>query len=123
MGNIRSIGTPKYPPFAIDFDGLTPTQLATVFANEEEHGVNTGLVFRKDKIGKLDDRSPKLDVAEQVNVGNFPRDTVSVARAVGLSDNQVSTGINNVVPPLVCYPASTWFHDKLTSARETTTMD
>ena len=122
MDNIKGAGSPKCPPFAFDLAGLGTTQLATVFTNEEEHGVNTGLVFRVNKDGKLDDRPSKLGVGEQVNVGNFPYDTVSVAHAMGLSDNQISTGINNAVPPSVCYPISAWFHSKLTSALETPVM-
>ena len=84
--------------------------------------MNTGLVFRKNKDGKLDDRPSKLSVGEQVNIGNFPYDTVSVAHAMGLSDNQISTGINNAVPPSVCYPISAWFYSKLTSALVTPVM-
>lgn len=113
MDNIRGAGSPKCPPAVFNSKGLAPTGLATVFDNEEEFGVNTGLVFRTNADGSTAKLPSRLVVQEIVNVGNFPYDTVDTAKAIGLTENQVSSGVNNAVPPSVCYPVACWFKKQL----------
>ena len=104
MDNVRGAGSPRRPAAVFDGRGLVPTGLATVFENEEEFGVNTGLVLRTNADGSATKLPSRLTVQEIVNVGNFPHDTVEVATTIGLTENQISSGVNNAVTPAVCFP-------------------
>ena len=122
MDNVRGAGSPKCPAAVFDSRGLAPTGLATVFENEEEFGVNTGLVFRTNTDGSTLPLPSRLTPQEVVNIGNFPHDTEQVAKAIGLTSNQVCAGVNNAVPPAVCYPIACWFRDQLDSVLEARTI-
>ena len=80
MDNIRGTGSPRCPAAVFNGKGLAPTGLARVLKNEEEFGINTGLVFRTNADGSATKLPSRLTVKEIVNMGNFPHDAVEVAQ-------------------------------------------
>ena len=82
MDNVRGAGSQRCSAAVFDGKGLAPSGLATLFENEEEFDVSTGLVFRTNADGSTTKLLSRLTVQEIVNAGNFPHDTIEVATTV-----------------------------------------
>ena len=129
----RFKGSPLFPNFENNTDGLSSTLLSTAYVSGSDRsyalhppadlpaaykkalsnqlsrgsfGVNTGLYSRTLSSGVKVLTS--LTTVEQCNLGNFPADTCAVAAQLGLSHDEISCGVNGAVPPTVSFTLSSW---------------
>ena len=126
-------GSPLFPNYVNNTDGLSSTLLSTAYVSNSDRlyassppddlfsdykaelkqalrsgsfGVNTGLYFRT--LSSVVKVLTSLTPVEQCNLGNFFAHTHAVASQLGLSDDEISCGVNGAVPPTVSLTLSSW---------------
>ena len=126
-------GSPLFPNHENNPDGLSSTLLSTPYLSRSDRlyaanppaslpadykkallddlargsfGVNTGLYSRTLASGKRILTS--LMPVEQCSLGNFSADTYAVATQLGLSEDEISCGVNGAVPPTASFTLSSW---------------